>query len=54
MALSKKRIEQLTEPGRYRDERGLYVQVMSKTNRSWLFRYQRNGRERWMGLPVRR
>jgi integrase len=35
---------------RDRDERGLYLQVISPTNRSWLFRYERNGRERWMGL----
>jgi integrase len=48
--LTVKRIAKLTKPGRYRDERGLYLQVMSPTNRSWLFRYQRRGLERWMGL----
>jgi integrase len=50
MALTEKRIAKLTEPGRYGDGHGLYLQVLSRTNRSWLLRYQRDGRERWMGL----
>ena len=50
MPLTVKSIAKLTKPGRYRDERGLYLQVMSSTNRSWLLRYERGGRERWMGL----
>ena len=50
MPLTVKRIEKLTKRGRYRDERGLYLQVMSATNRSWLLRFERDGRERWMGL----
>lgn len=50
MPLTVKQIAKLTEPGRYRDERGLYLQVMSPTNRSWLLRFERDGRERWMGL----
>ena len=50
MGLSVKRIAKLTSPGRYLDERGLYLQVLSPTNRSWLLRYEREGRERWMGL----
>jgi len=48
--LTVKQVAKLTEPGRYRDERGLYLQVMSPTNRSWLLRFERDGRERWMGL----
>jgi integrase len=54
MALTTKRVEGLFAPGRYFDDHGLYLQVLSPTNRSWLFRFQRNGRgERWMGLgPV--
>lgn len=57
--LTIKRIAQLVEPGRYRDggQKGLYLQVLSPTNRSWLLRYEisaptaKNGRrERWMGL----
>jgi hypothetical protein len=50
MALTVKRVERLKEPGRYLDARGLYLQVISKSNRSWLLRWQRDGRERWMGL----
>jgi hypothetical protein len=54
-ALTAKRIEKLRkQPGRYRDgngeAKGLYLQVVSATNASWLLRYQRGGRERWMGL----
>jgi len=50
MALTVKRIEKLISRGRYRDEHGLYLQVMSKTNRSWLLRYERGGKEHWLGL----
>jgi integrase len=52
MALTEKKIAKLKEPGRYGDgnRSGLYVQVQSPTNRSWLLRYERDGRERWMGL----
>jgi integrase len=50
MALTIKRIARLTSPGRYGDGHGLYLQVMSPKNRSWLFRYERSGRERAMGL----
>ena len=50
--LTVKRIEKLlNHPGRYGDEHpGLYLQVRSHTNASWLYRWQRDGRERWMGL----
>jgi integrase len=52
--LTEKRIDKLKSPGRYHDGHGLYLQVLSETNRSWLLRYERNGRERWMGLgPLR-
>ena len=50
MALTVKRLERLTKPGRYGDGHGLYLQVVSRDNRSWLLRYERDGRERWMGL----
>jgi hypothetical protein len=50
MALTVKRIERLTQKGRYLDSRGLYLQVLSRNNRSWLLRWERDGRERWMGL----
>lgn len=51
MALTARGIEHLKKtPGRYGDGRGLYLQVTSPTNCSWLFRYEYGGRERWMGL----
>ena len=50
MALTVKRIARLSKAGRYGDGRGLYLQVQSPDNRSWLLRYERGGRERWMGL----
>jgi integrase len=50
MTLTVKKVDQLREPGRYGDGYGLYLQVLGPTNRSWLFRYERDGRERWMGL----
>jgi integrase len=50
VTLTQKRIEKLNTPGRYSDGHGLYLQVQSRTNKSWLFRYTFNGRERFMGL----
>lgn len=50
MGLTVKQVAKLTEPGRYFDGNGLVLQIVSETNRSWLFRYQRNGKERWLGL----
>jgi integrase len=51
MSLTAKRIARLAPGRRYGDGHGLYLEVASATNKSWLFRYERNGRgERWMGL----
>jgi integrase len=50
MALTSKRVAKLTEAGRYGDGHGLYLQVTPAGVRSWLLRYERAGRERWMGL----
>jgi integrase len=50
MALTTKRVAKLTEAGRYGDGHGLYLQVTPAGVRSWLLRYERAGRERWMGL----
>jgi hypothetical protein len=52
MALSAKSVATLKTSGRYRDGdvKGLYRQVVNPENRSWIFRYERDGRERWMGL----
>src|ERR1700754_1490885 len=50
MALTIKQVAKLIEPGRYGDGKGLYLQVTPTGARSWLLRYERGGRERWMGL----
>jgi len=53
LTLTVKKIAKLKKPGRYIDQRGLYLQVLSPTNRNWILRWERNGRERRMGLgPV--
>jgi integrase len=54
MKLTAKRVANaLTRPGRYGDGHGLYLQVVNTKNASWLLRYERGGRERWLGLgPV--
>jgi integrase len=48
--LTVKRVERLRQPGRYGDGQGLYLQVTNADNRSWVFRYERRGVERAMGL----
>jgi integrase len=40
----------LTEPGRYGDGGGLWLQVRDAERKSWLFRFTRHGRARAMGL----
>lgn len=50
MALTARRVATLELPGRYGDGHGLYLQIMPRGAKSWLFRYERMGRERWMGL----
>ena len=53
MALTTRQVAKITEPGRYGDGKGLYLQVTPTGARSWLLRYERGGRERAMGLgPV--
>ena len=47
---AKKVLKLLKVPGRHPDGDGLILQVTGPGNASWLFRYTRNGRERWMGL----
>ena len=39
-------------PGRYRDGhiRGLYLQIGPTGGKSWVLRFERDGRERWLGL----
>jgi integrase len=51
MKLTAKRVAKaITRPGRYGDGHGLYLQVVNTNNVSWLLRYERGGRERWLGL----
>src|SRR4051812_39922095 len=51
MQLTAKRVATLVKrPGRYPDGHGLILVVVNPTNASWQLRYQRNGRERWLGL----
>ena len=51
MNLTAKRIAKLRQrPGRYHDGHGLILQVSNANNASWVLRYQRDGRERWLGL----
>jgi hypothetical protein len=51
MQLTAKRVATLVKrPGRYHDEHGLILVMVNPTNASWQLRYQRNGRERWLGL----
>ena len=48
--LSAPQVERLRDQGRHACGGGLYLQVTSGGSRSWLFRYQRRGRAREMGL----
>jgi integrase len=47
--LTAKKVER-AKPGRYHDDHGLYLQVRNSDNKSWLLRYERDGKERWYGL----
>lgn len=44
------KIKQNLKPGLYSDGLGLYLQVRSEHNKSWIFRYRANGKLRDMGL----
>ena len=51
MQLTAKRVATFVKrPGRYHDGHGLILVVINPNNASWQLRYQRNGRERWLGL----
>jgi Arm DNA-binding domain len=50
MALTAIQVAKATKAGRYGDGQGLYLQVTHAGVKSWLLRYERHGRERWMGL----
>jgi integrase len=44
------KVGRITKPGLHSDGSGLYLQVTPNGTRSWIFRYQINGRARYMGL----
>ena len=51
--LTAKKVEHLRKvPGRYRDEqvKGLLLVVTGPNSAAWTLRYERDGKERWMGL----
>jgi integrase len=50
MGLTLKQVGAKLSPGRYGDGAGLYLQVGPTGTKSWLFRYEFNQRERYMGL----
>ena len=47
---SAKEVEGYTERGRYACGHGLYLQISEWDTRSWIFRYQRDGKTRHLGL----
>src|SRR3977135_1370295 len=44
------KVAKISKPGRYGDGNGLVLQVSKWRTKAWLFRYQRDGRERQMGF----
>jgi integrase len=48
--LSAVKVSKLSKPGRYGDGNGLCLQISKWGTKAWLFRYERDGRERQMGL----
>jgi len=48
--LSARKFEKLSVPGRLCDGGGLYLQISKSGARSWIFRFQLNGKVRDMGL----
>jgi hypothetical protein len=47
--LTQRKIER-AKKGRYSDGHGLYLVVHNASNKSFAFRWERDGHERWMGL----
>jgi len=48
--LNAMQVKALTQPGRYGDGAGLWLQVRTASNRSWLYRYMIAGQAKWLGL----
>ena len=43
-------VERKTQPGKYADGDGLYLIVKGATSKNWIYRYCKDGKERWLGL----
>ncbi len=43
-------VSRKTEPGKYSDGGGLYLQVATADSKSWLYRHWIGGKEHWLGL----
>jgi Arm DNA-binding domain len=43
-------VAKLNKPGRYAVGEGAYLQISQWGTKAWIFRYQRDGRQRHMGL----
>ena len=43
-------IKNLTKPGKYSDGNGLYLNIRSSGTKSWIYRYQLNGKRKEIGL----
>jgi integrase len=50
MPLNARKVSTLKRPGRHGDGYGLYLQITTAGVKSWILRYERSGRERWLGL----
>lgn len=49
-SLNALKVSKISEPGRYSDGHGLYLQVSEWGTKAWLFRFMLHGRARCMGL----
>lgn len=49
-ALTALEVGRITRPGLYFDRAGLYLQCTGPDAKSWLYRYQLKGKQRWFGL----
>jgi len=43
-------VERETRPGKYADGDGLYLILKGATSKNWIYRYNKGGKERWLGL----
>lgn len=50
MKLTATKVKALNSPGRYADGNGLYLQVAKQGTKSWIYRFQLNGKRRELGL----